>query len=468
MKTLLKYFLVITIVSFCSCKKFLETPQTSQLVLADFWKSAQDAELGIAGVYDAAQTAFEEDYWTWGELRADNFINNERPSAHNRQIVSNQLTSSTGGSDWSDLYKAIATANTAIKNIPAIPNFPRKNQLLAEALTLRALFYFYAVRVWGDVPKITEPIEGIDQASNITRSPVNEIYKDIILPDLEKAETLMPTTRSINNFSLGGILALKAHVYMWPGAHQNYITALNAITTLESYGYKLETTTAGWLNIFRGPETSNEIVFALAWNFIQDGGNSGIGRFSPAEPNFSPSEALDQKWKAAIPGDFRNVESAAFDIKIVPGVEFPYTRVLTKYSPRFLDRNIQSSWGANNDRDIIFYRLSGLLLLKAEAENYLNNPSGAISLINRIRAARGLPLVSNSITDKIAIRNLILDERQFELMGEGHRFWDLFRNNVVLEVMKPVNGFSDPKRILWPISQNVLNRNAKIVQNEGY
>jgi hypothetical protein len=255
---------------------------------------------------------------------------------------------------------------------------------------------------------------------------------------------------------------------MWPASHQNYTTARDAITKLEGYGYKLETTQAGWLNIFRGPENSSEIVFALAWNFLQDGGNSGVARFSPAEPNFSPSEALDQKWKASLPGDFRNVESAAFDIKIVPGVEFPYTRVLTKYSPRFLDRNLQSSWGANNDRDIIFYRLSGLLLLKAEAENYLNNPSAAIALINRIKTARGLPLVSTSITDKITIRNLILDERQFELMGEGHRYWDLVRNGVVLEVMRPINGMNDPKKILWPIAQNVLNRNSKIIQNEGY
>ncbi len=175
MKSILKYFLVITIVSFCSCKKFLETPQTSQLVLSNFWKSASDAELGVAGIYDAAQTAFEEEYWAWGEIRGDNFINNERPSPDNQQLVMSQLTPSTAGADWSNLYKAIATANTAIKNIPSIPDFPRKNQLMAEALSLRALFYFYAVRVWGDVPKITEPIEGLNEASNITRSPVNEI-----------------------------------------------------------------------------------------------------------------------------------------------------------------------------------------------------------------------------------------------------------------------------------------------------
>lgn len=468
MKKIFIYILAALIICSASCKKFLATPQQSQLFLSDFWKSSQDAELGVAAIYNTAQIAFEEEYWAWGEVRADNFINNERPSPDNQQLITNQLTSATAGADWSSLYTAIATANTAIKNIPAIPDFARKNNLLAEALTLRALFYFYAVRVWGDVPKITEPVEGIGQALNISRSPVIEIYKDIILADLEGAEKLMTTAKSLNNISLSSILALKAHVYMWPGSHQNYTTARDAITKLEGYSFSLETTPAGWVNIFRGTEKSNEIIFALAWNFNEDGGNSGIARFSPATPHIVPSEALEQKWRAAIPGDFRIFETAAFDIEIVPNVEFPYTRILTKYSPRFSDRNVQGSWGTNNDRDIIFYRLSGILLLKAEAENYLNNPSGALALVNRIRAARGLALVANTITDKTAIRDLILNERQFELMGEGHRYWDLVRNNVVLEVMRPINGMNDPRRIIWPISQNVLNRNAAIKQNDGY
>lgn len=469
MKNLLRFILLALIILFSSCEKFFDVQQKSVLVLSNFWNSPSDAELGIAGIYDAAQEVLVLDYWRWGELRADNYINNDRPGANYYAIVTNRLTANTAGTDWSGIYTAIATANIAIKKIPDIPDFQRKNDLLAEALTLRALLYFYAVRVWGDVPKATEPIEGLDQELFIPRSPINEIYSEIILPDLEAAEGLMTTKSSLYNISLCSILALKAHVYMWPGSHQNFEIARDAISKLEGYGFHLlETTSQSWINIFKGAETSKEIIFSLAWNYLEDGGNGGIGQFSPATPEYLPAETLEQKWKAAIPGDFRTGASAAFDIEIQPGAEMPYLRVLTKYSPRFDDRNVQGNWAATNDRDIIVFRLSDLLLLKAEAENNLNNPSGAITLINRIRTARGLGLVDKTISNKITIRDLILNERQFELMGEGHRYWDLVRNNVVLEVMKPVNGMNDPKKILWPVSQNVMNRNSKITQNDGY
>ena len=469
MKPLFKYLLVaVSFFLLNSCKKFLETPQKSQLSLSQFWKSPNDAELGVAAIYNEAQVAFEVNYWRWGELRADNFINNERPNADNAQLVNNQLTTSSSGADWSDLYTAILTANTAIKKIPDIPDFAAKDELLGEAYALRALFYFYAVRVWGAVPKITEPIEGLNQDLNVLRSPAEEIYDEIILPDLERAQNLVTIEKSLNRISLGAIMALKANVYMWPGKHQDYSVAREAILQLESFGYSLETTPTGWKNIFKGPENSKEIIFSLAWNYNEDGGNSGVGLFSTATPELVPSEEVEQKWNARIPNDFRTLATAAFDVEIVPGVEFPYLRILTKYSARFVQRDQQSSWANTNDRDIIFYRLSDLLLLRAEAENYLDHPSEALSIINRIRTARGLPLVDATITDKVVIRDLILDERQFELMGEGHRYWDLVRNGVVLKVMEPVNGMADPNRIFWPVSQNVLNRNSKITQNEGY
>src|SRR3546814_5579170 len=47
--------------------------------------------------------------------------------------------------------------------------------------------YFYLVRMFGDVPKITENISDLGQIQT-PRSPVKEIYDDIIIPDLLFAE----------------------------------------------------------------------------------------------------------------------------------------------------------------------------------------------------------------------------------------------------------------------------------------
>ena len=192
-----------------------------------------------------------------------------------------------------------------------------------------------------------------------------------------------------------------------------------------------------------------------------------------------PAETLEAKWENAIPGDFRILNTGAFDIEITDPDEFPFLRILTKFLGVFTDRNAQQTATITNDKDIPIYRLSELILLKAEAQNYLGNGPDALDLLNDIRTARTLPLLVDGSdvdsNDQIAMRNLILNERQFELMGEGHRFWDLVRNGVAVQVMSQVtdlqgnpNGLNDEDKILWPINQNVLNRNPNIEQNEAY
>lgn len=475
-----KYIFIILLGLLWSCDEFLDTPPTSQISLSDFWQTQQDAELGIAAVYDALQGAFEEEFWLWGEFRGDNYIVNDRPSQSSLDIISNNLTINTGGTDWSGIYNAIAHANVALEQIPQIPAFSNQNDLLAQAYTARAMLYFYAVRVWGDVPKVTEIITDVSgDAVNAPRAPLSEIYNDIILPDLAAAEDLIQNNLSRNFFSKGSILALKAHVYAWPGANQNYQTTLDAVNQIEALGYELETTPEGWLNIFQGDENSNEIIFWLAWNFAEDGSNGGIGQFAGFTPDKVPAETLETKWETAIPGDYRIDDTAAFDIEITDPDEFPFLRILTKFLGEFTDRNAQQDATINNDIDLPVFRLSELILLKAEAQNYLGNGLDALSTLNEIRTARGLPLLVNGTdvdaSNQMEMRDLILDERQFELVGEGHRFWDLVRNGVAVEVMSQVtdingnpNGLDRASEILWPVSQNVLNRNPNIEQNEAY
>lgn len=480
MRTQYKFFFFLLLsLGLASCDEFLDTPPKSQLSLQSFWNTETDAQLGVAAIYDALQNAFEQEFWYWGELRGDNYILNDRPGSDTQDAITNNLTNTTQGSDWTDIYIAIAHANAAIENIPQIEAFTSQNDLLAQAYALRALTYFYAVRIWGDVPNIQAIVSDLSGDINQPRAPVTEIYNQIILPDIQQAETLIKTSRSRNFISRGAVLALKAHVYAWPGAHQDRALARDAITELESLGYALETTEAGWSNIFRGNGTSSEIIFWLAWNFSEDGANGGHAQFAGFTPDKVPAESLEEKWQNTIPGDFRILQSAAFDIEIENINEFPFLRILSKFLGVFTDRDAQVNASNNNDKDLPFFRYSGLLLLKAELENYLGNGTAALELVNRVRTARGLPLLSDGVdvnaADQTAMRNLILDERQFELMGEGQRFWDLVRNGVAVEVMSQLtdlqgnpNGLDRESRILWPISQNVMNRNPNIEQNDAY
>lgn len=136
----------------------------------------------------------------------------------------------------------------------------------------------------------------------------------------------------------------------------------------------------------------------------------------------------------------------------------------TNYSPNF------------DDTDIPVYRYAGMLLLLAEAENRLGNISKALELVNKVRSARLLPLVTDTEFGSTleAREEYILDERQLELLGEGKRWWDLRRTDKAIEILNPVLSQTQGAmlltndRLLFPIYIQHLIENPLLEQNKGY
>jgi hypothetical protein len=64
---------------------------------------------------------------------------------------------------WQGMYNGIANCNLALQKIDEIPlDEATKTNMLAEVYTLRALYYFYLVRMYGAVPKITEVVDDLN------------------------------------------------------------------------------------------------------------------------------------------------------------------------------------------------------------------------------------------------------------------------------------------------------------------
>ncbi|NLF41063.1 MAG: RagB/SusD family nutrient uptake outer membrane protein, partial [Bacteroidales bacterium] len=105
-------------------------------------------------------------------------------------------------------------------------------------------------------------------------------------------------------------------------------------------------------------------------------------------------------------------------------------------------------------------RFSDVLLIAAEALNENNKPTEAHIYLNRVRerARQGNPSILPDITetDKDLLRDIILNERRYELALEGHRFWDLVRTGKAHEVLEPL-GFETGKHELMPIPQNEID-----------
>jgi len=477
---------ILTIfLSFPACDDFLDEQPFSQLGDEQFWTTNGDAEGGIAAMYDAMQETYRLKHYLWGEFRSDNHIASDRVSGAYNEIISNNITpGNTNVLRWDNLYSMIGRANLAIERIPQITAFD--NNLLGEAHAARAYAYFDAVRVWGDVPLFTESVSSLSQELKRTRTDENTIMNEVIIPDMLLAEELIGVSAREFRFSKASVYALQAHVYMWNKDYEKANEALDKLIGLNEY--ELVTDRDSWTKLFLNDrdlgsfQEGPELIFSIRYDLLEDG-NRASGNyelFFAGVPNFFISPQAENKWINRFPiteeawlekypgfepprviveadtlvGDYRYYESRE-NLAIGEARVAKYTKI--NFSPN------------DDDTNISVYRYSGILLLKALAENQLGDAATALSLVNQIRTARELPPVTEEEfgNDTNTREDFILDERQFELFAEGDRFWDLRMTNKVQQALDTIVEVPDA-RLLFPIFEDHLVDNENLTQNPGY
>jgi len=440
-----------------SCTDILDKEPVSSFSAAGFYKTRADAQSGVYGIYDAAQAAFRLNFCYWGEGRADNVQTAQ--SGESLELTSNNLINTTGSADWQALYTLVSRANYAIEYIPEV--YPSGdvvgNQLLGQARALRALAYFYLVRVWGDVPFIIEPYTSAEQ--NIF---IDKTDKEIVLDQIEEdlvfaAQNCIDRYNSNNDrimFTRGGAQGLLTQVYMW---RHKYSEALESSALVIGNSLYSLVPIADWGKIFSA-SYSKESIFEVGFNDTET--NSlrilyAIGSYAV----FTPSE----KWKASIEtGDLRR----DFVYDVVPAVP----KAIWKY----LGKGVSDEVSTPSKQNIVLIRLADIMLLRAEALNKLGgvaNITEALNLVNTIRVRAGLvPYASLASAEAKYgdMESAILKERSVELCFEGHRWFDLVRTGKAISTMGPVNGLSNEKNLFWPIHINSLRKNPNLKQNEFY
>ena len=139
--------------------------------------------------------------------------------ADQARVINNLMSTDEKCAKWTTLYQMINQTNLAIKYVPNIsmPDVADRNDYLGQAYALRALAYFYAIRVWGDVPLFIEPTEKYSEAIYKERTDKNYILEHVILPDLKKAESLINRNKNYERkrISICGVWAIMADAYMW-------------------------------------------------------------------------------------------------------------------------------------------------------------------------------------------------------------------------------------------------------------
>ena len=112
------------------------------------------------------------------------------------------------------------------------------------------------------------------------------------------------------------------------------------------------------------------------------------------------------------------------------------------YEFRKFVRNYAGQSRTDGDFNWPVIRLADVFLMYAEADNMVNGPQPyAVNLVNRIRHRGNLPpLKADKYATKEAFFDAIKQERIVELVGEGHRIWDMRRWREMEDVYGGVGG----------------------------
>lgn len=187
MKKTYIYILIIGLFS-VSCSDFLEEVPKSELDVDQNFQVPAHAYSAVNSLYrTGASQLYDGGSYSGAPAMLGNymsgFFDNEYKGQevhvqHAQQITLNgDNLSGYLGSRWNDLYRGISRANNAIKFIPTTPGLTETevNRLSAEAKFFRAMNYYYLVRMFGPVPRITEPYSSLENLY-VERSSVADIY----------------------------------------------------------------------------------------------------------------------------------------------------------------------------------------------------------------------------------------------------------------------------------------------------
>jgi hypothetical protein len=364
---------------------------------------------------------------------------------------------------WANTYPVIFNANTAIQGLKGAQDLTPivKQQLLGEALFMRAFCYFYLVNLYGDVPLIL----GTDYTVNagILRSPTSQVW-DQIKTDLKEADNLM--TDNFPDKLLTGASTERIRPTKWAAE------ALLSRVYLYTSNYADAEVTSSLV-------IANKTLFAMTdvnstfkknnpeaiWQLqpVNTGWNTEDARtfiITSTGPNGSHPVYLSN-WllNEFETGDFRQ---ASWTNSVTVGAN------VYVYPFKYLSAKLNDPVTEYNN----VLRLAEQFLIRSEARVQLGKTDDAIADLDVIRNRAGLPNY-NGATDQTTLRAALLHENQVEFFSEwGHRWLDLKRTahvNTVMAAITPLKGgVWSANWQLYPITADELRKTPGLLQNPGY
>ena len=194
--------------------------------------------------------------------------------------------------------------------------------------------------------------------------------------------------------------------------------------------------------------------------------SSGFSFNVPVQEVVDAFEAGDLRKEVAI----LDIEAWASQTGITYGTGFEHTGYFNrKYLPRKRSTSAQGDRNLTNPNNYRAIRFADVLLMAAEAHNRSTtapNDAKAQLYINRVRQRAFGDQLHNISSTGSALTELIYQERRVELVGEGHRFFDLVRTG---KAAQEIDGFVANKHEVFPIPTIEIELTGnRWLQNPGY
>jgi hypothetical protein len=502
------------LLSLPACTDLVEEP-VSSFTPDRFFKTEAEIVAGLAAVYATLRNT-EWGYYNLSQVTADEHIIPTRgqdwyDNGRWLELDKQQWTANSPGAlddinaAWTDAFGGVVRANTLLQYMADAPLVDSvRTAYAAEAKVLRAFYYYQLLDLFGGVPLVTD-IE-LKTREKAARSAVF----NFIVDTLRVVRTALPKTRPApqhGRITRGVADAILANMYLnagvfskdAPASATSYNSCMTATfgtvsacqlavnfadSVLNSGVYTLAT---DWRSNFTANnETSPELIFVvkhlnqpgIGLNFLYRALHynqlnsptpwNGFSTIADVYNAFDPNDRRREiflvgpqiNFDNGTPAKHRNGEPLVFTVAIGDETEADEDEGARIYKWPTDPNHV----GEEHGNDFAYFRLAEIYLIKAEALLEMGRGAEALPLLNALRAR----VFTTPSPLAVVTRDVILNERLFELTAEAKRRQDLIRHGKYTSpwLFKPVAAAAH--KILMPIPQSQLDANPKLTQNAGY
>jgi len=533
-----------------ACSGFLDILPLNDIVLENYWTDKSDVENAVTGCYAALVSSdCIKRMAIWGELRSDNIIAGTATPETETQMLKGNLLPTNPYTQWTCFYQVINRCNTVLYYAPKLqtidPNYTLSELKanIAEVTAIRDLCYFYLIRTFSDVPFVTVPSIDDNQVYKVKASTFDEILPTLIADlELVKEDAVNKyanVTSNTGRITRSSIYAILADMCLWNKDYDksiNYCDLVidgkikaydteknNSKTKLKLYGkYPLinelvsgSFTGNAYTEIF-GTGHSFESILELDFQEKLGNENSFVPEYYSSSIDIGYLAASEFLCKSILNGNneiFKKTDGRYLESMSDYGgiyVIKKYAMLSTSFNTSSTELNGPTVSGdprSTNYANWILYRLTDVMLMKAEAEvekagDIIANtatPEQKVHLHNAFSLVSAVYNRANNITtssrtdtlvygtyaaSRVNMEDLVLKERQRELLFEGKRWFDLVRlarregNNTRLinfaikkytenqsALRKKMNS---PYSLYFPYNKDELDANPELKQNPAY